>query len=293
LISTAAERYRAKFRSVLDYIDAHLDETLDVARLSNVAAFSQFHFHRQFTAFCGIGAYKYVQLQRLKRAAYQLAFRNDLQIITIALASGYDGPEAFARAFKKGLGQSPAQFRKEPRWSPWYAIYQPLSKLRIQHMSHEYSAEQVSIVDFKTTKVAALEYRGDCKLIGNAVRKFIEWRKQQHLPPRVSATFNIVYAHSDDGDCHYDLCATTERDVGESPFGVVSKIIPGGRCAVLRHIGSEDTLASAVNYLYSQWLPHSGEEVRDFPLYLQRVSFFPDVPEHQAIVDIFLPLRNL
>ncbi|WP_408605894.1 hypothetical protein [Mastigocladopsis repens] len=43
--------------------------------------------------------------------------------------------------------------------------------------------------------------------------------------------------------------------------------------------------------MYSIWLPLSGEEPRDFPLYLQRVSFFPDVPEYEAITDIFLPLK--
>ncbi len=30
--------------------------------------------------------------------------------------------------------------------------------------------------------------------------------------------------------------------------------------------------------------PLSGEELREFPLFLQRVSFFPDVPEHKAII---------
>jgi hypothetical protein len=30
--------------------------------------------------------------------------------------------------------------------------------------------------------------------------------------------------------------------------------------------------------------------LRDFPIYLQRVKFFPDVPENEAITDVFLPL---
>jgi AraC family transcriptional regulator len=55
----------------------------------------------------------------------------------------------------------------------------------------------------------------------------------------------------------------------------VQKLIPGGRCAVLRHIGSEDHLGETVSFLYSQWLPQSGEELRDFPLYFQRVLVFP------------------
>jgi AraC family transcriptional regulator len=68
-------------------------------------------------------------------------------------------------------------------------------------------------------------------------------------------------------------------------------VIPGGRCAVLRHVGSDDTLPVSVRYLYKEWLPNSDEEPRDFPLYFERVRFFPDVPEHEAITDVFLPLK--
>jgi len=35
----------------------------------------------------------------------------------------------------------------------------------------------------------------------------------------------------------------------------------------------------------------STERLRDFPLYCQRISFFPDVPEHETVTDIFLPLK--
>jgi len=36
----------------------------------------------------------------------------------------------------------------------------------------------------------------------------------------------------------------------------------------------------------------SGEETRDFLLYCQCVSFLPDVPEREAITDLFWPLRR-
>jgi len=294
LNSVAAETYLARFRKVFDYIDTHLDEDLSVERLSGVAAFSKYHFHRQFTELFGISLYKYVQLTRLKRASYQLAFRSDNQIIDIALASGYEGPEAFARAFKKRTGQSPSEFRKQPQWNPWYATYQPLSELRTKHMSATYQADQVSIINLTDTKIAAFEHRCDPKLIGDSIRKFIEWRKQNKLPPSVSATFNILYdnpAETDPARFRLDICAATNKDVAENPYGVITKTIPGGRCALLRHVGSDDTLPRAVAYLYSEWLPQSGEELRDFPLYLQRVKFFPDVPEHAALTDVLLPLK--
>lgn len=144
------------------------------------------------------------------------------------------------------------------------------------------------------TRVAALEYRGDPRLIGNALRSFIAWRKANRLPPTTSATFNIVHHHPAefDGHCHYDLCAQTDREIPDNPLGVVAKIIPAGRCAVLRHVGRDERLDDAVCFLYTDWLANSGEELRDFPLFLQRIRFFPAVPEHEAVTDVFLPLAG-
>ena len=162
-------------------------------------------------------------------------------------------------------------------------------------MKREYRPEQVQIVEFNETPVAALEHRGPDSRLGVSLRKFIKWRKQNKLPPRVSATFNVVYGSGAGGgpnELGYDLCAATEADVEPNSLGVVRKVIPGGRCAMLRHIGSDDHLSEALNYLYSEWLPGSGEELRDFPLFLQRLEFFPDVPEHEAVTDVYLPLQR-
>ena len=153
---------------------------------------------------------------------------------------------------------------------------------------------RVQIVDFKETHVAAMEHRGDPAPIADTVAKFIEWRRQAGLPPKTSATFNILYNSPVDTapeDCRLDLCAATDREIAPDEAGIVSKIIPGGRCAVLRHIGSEDGLGEAVSYLCRHWFPQSGEKRRDFPVFFQRVSFFPEVPEYETVIDIFLPLE--
>jgi AraC family transcriptional regulator len=296
LSTTSAEHYRARFRKVLEYIDAHLGEELTVEILSGIAAFSKYHFHRQFSELFGIGVYRYVQLRRLKRASWQLAFRCDHSITGIAFANGYEGPESFARAFRKSIGQSPSGFRKQPQWNSWHVIYQPLNELRSHHMKPAKRTDQVGIVDSPTTRVAVFRHRGDPRLIGDSVRNFIAWRKQNRLHPRVSATFNILYDNPEEvapADYRLDLCAATDCDVSDNPYGVIAGDIPGGRCAVLRHIGSDDTLGETIRFLYAAWLPQSGEALRDFPIYLQRVKFFPDVPENEAITDVFLPLGEV
>ncbi len=58
-------------------------------------------------------------------------------------------------------------------------------------------------------------------------------------------------------DYHADVCVAVPREVAPNPQGVVNKIIPGGRCAVARHLGSCEHVAAAA-YLYEVWLPNSG-----------------------------------
>lgn len=160
-------------------------------------------------------------------------------------------------------------------------------------MKTQFQVEEVRIVDFPGAKVATLEHRGDPRRIGDSIRKFIEWRKQSGLHPRTSATYNVMYddpATVAPSEYRFDLCAATNEDVAPNTYGIVNKSIPAGRCAVLRAVGGDAVMAQAIRFLYSQWLPHSGADTRDFPLFVQRVRFFPDVPEHEQILDVFLPL---
>lgn len=290
-----ATRYQARLIEVLAYIDRHLHEELDVDRLSSVAAFSPYHFHRQFRQLFGVSVMKYVQLRRLKRAAYQLAFRPARPVLEIALDSSYEGPEAFARAFKKHVGQSPTHFRQHPEWRSWFNAYQPVHEIMRQHMQPTISRDQVEIVHFPETRIAALEHRGDPARIGETIRTFVRWRRQQGLSPRVSKTFNLFFVDSEDAapeQCTIDIGASITTDtIDQNDIGVVTKVIPAGRCAKLHHAGSDETLDAAIHFLYAQWLPQSGEEPRDFPLFLERLTFFPDVPEHEAAVDVYLPLK--
>ena len=53
--------------------------------------------------------------------------------------------------------------------------------------------EDGQIVEFTETPVAVLEHRGPDSRLGVSLRKFIAWRQQNKLPPRVSATFNVAF----------------------------------------------------------------------------------------------------
>ncbi|WP_420607165.1 AraC family transcriptional regulator [Novosphingopyxis sp.] len=294
MVTTALQNYHARMHRVLDHIDRYLDDDLSLAALSDVAAFSKYHFHRQFSASFGLSVHRYVQLARLKRASYRLVYRDAESVTDIALDAGYEAPDAFARAFRQRFGQSPSAFRKSPRWEAWLGAFGPFDQARSRYMTKTYSKTDVTIRDVSETPVAIMEHRGDPAGIGTTIKRFIAWRRETGLTPEVSPTFNIF--HSDPAttppdEYHIDLCAGTERPIDPDDERIQAGAIPGGRRAVLRVEGDTDNLEAAALFLYRDWLPVSGEEAMDFPLYCQRLRFYPEVPAHEAVAELFLPLR--
>lgn len=47
----------------------------------------------------------------------------------------------------------------------------------------------------------------------------------------------------------------------------------------------------AFAYKYRQWLPQSGKELRDFPVYFRYLQLDEQLPEHAQQTDILLPLK--
>lgn len=293
-MQTPLARYHARMQRVLDHVDAHAEEPLDLETLAGVAAFSKHHFHRQFSALFGLSVHRYVQLVRMKRASYRLAYRPGETITGIALDAGYEAPEAFARAFRQRFGQAPSQFRAAPDWHPWHAALAPLTQARSQTMQTRFTCADVTTLDFPATPVAFLQHRGDPAHLGDTIRRFITWRKTTGHRPPASATYTIFHTDprtTPPEDYRLDLCAGTTQPVADAAHGIEPGLIPAGRCAMLRVVGQTDDLEPAALFLYRAWLPESGEEPGDFPLFARRVAFFPDVPEHEAMTELYLPLK--
>ncbi|MDW5317528.1 AraC family transcriptional regulator [Rhizobium sp. PL01] len=123
----------------------------------------------------------------------------------------------------------------------------------------------------------------------------MSWRKALGLSsPKTSPIVNVFRSDrrpASPAAYRMDLCAGTDFPLGPKDEGLVAGVIPGGRCPMQRVVGNTDNLEPAALYLYRNWLPVSREEVRDFPLYCQRIALFPNVPEHETIAELFLPLK--
>jgi AraC family transcriptional regulator len=143
--------------------------------------------------------------------------------------------------------------------------------------------------------VAALTHRGAPVAFSDTLRTFIAWRRAERRSPHVSATINLYH---DDGEeasedrIHITLCAETPQPITPTPDGLRPLLMPAGRAARILVIGGDAAVRRKAAWLLREWLPASGEHRADFPLYVERLAFFPDVAEEDAKVAMFLMLRD-
>jgi AraC family transcriptional regulator len=152
---------------------------------------------------------------------------------------------------------------------------------------------EVRIVDFPETRVAALEHLGPPELEHDTARRLIQWRIENRLSPDRHRSYGVHYTDprsTPPADHRVDFCVSVDQDVAPNPQGIINKIIPGGRCAVARHLGSRAHNPAAV-YLYDVWFPNSGEALRDFPIFFHYVNVGPHVQDQEMITDVYLPLK--
>ena len=162
-------------------------------------------------------------------------------------------------------------------------------------MQITFTADDVFIRDVPPTRVAIIEHRGDRAALGATIQRFMAWRRGAGLSPAMSPTLTIFRSErcpAVPAEYSIDLCVATDQPVHPGDGQVKAGIIPGGRRAVLRYPGNTNNLEPAALYLRRDWLPASGEQAGDFPIYCQRrLSLIPEMQAHEVVVELFLPLK--
>lgn len=103
--------------AVISYLEAHLDERLDLDMAAKAAGYSKYHLHRMFTETVGITPHDYIRRRRLTEAARRLVFSEE-PMIDIALAAGYESRQAFTSVFKSMYKKTPLEYRQNGTYYP-------------------------------------------------------------------------------------------------------------------------------------------------------------------------------
>ena len=275
-LQDSRSEYAARMHRVLEYIDQHLDASLELETLASVANFSSFQFHRLFSAWMGETLGEYLRRRRLERAAQRLVTQPRQPVLQVALSVGFGSTEAFARAFKARFGTTPTEWRSaqhrkrnQLKRNPYQAIGRIARDDRAMEDKTIATSMNVRLIDRQPTNVAYLRRIGP---YGEPLSEF--WEKT-YYPWAV--TNNLVgrprygIGHDDPGvtaseRLRYDAALEVPPDfVGAGQY--MKTVIPGGKYAAARFRGSAADIGPAWESLLRDWLPSSGMQLDARPLF--------------------------
>lgn len=154
---------------------------------------------------------------------------------------------------------------------------------------------EVDIVTFPETLVAALRHHGPEHMLERTLRKFIEWRIENHIGPENGKTFALHYTDPEttlSQDFCMDICVSIEKPIKDNDWKVRNMTLLKGLCAKTRHKGQRDKIPEA-DYLAKTWLPKSGYALRtDCPFIFHYINIGPMEPGQPLLTDLYLPIMK-
>lgn len=280
------------------YIDQHLDQPLALDTLAEVAHFSQFHFHRLFSAWMGETLGDYLRRRRTEVAAMRLASQPRTTVLSVALSVGFGSAEAFTRAFRGRFGSAPtawrtqqaAQRRKNSNSGQVDSkMDQAADDLTAEHEASQTANTEaimnVKLIDRQPKTVAYLRYHG---AYGEPILQFWQnvyypWAAANSLLD--GSRYGISYddpSITAPENCRYDACAEVAADFVASG-GTLKTTIPGGKYAVLAFKGTSEQVGGAWAALLRDWLPCSGLQLDGRPCF----EYYPKGAAYDAKTGAF------
>lgn len=272
----ANSEYTQRIDRVTDYLRENLHRPMKLTELANVACFSEFHFHRIFTALTGETLNNFTNRLRLEKAARLLRY-SEQSLTDIALDCGFSSSATFSRAFRSGYDTSPSQFRKsgEIKKSKICKELFPKDEYGLPMSAEDKRAAfPVRVIDIPERQVAYIRVANAFEMdrVLGALKTLIEWAKSQNIFSQ-----GILFGMSTD-DPHvtpkhlyrYEVCLASFLPF-ECREGMSRLRMPAMQYAAIHVSGDIDTVATAWDYLYRDWLINSAYE-----------------PEHAPALEVFL-----
>jgi AraC family transcriptional regulator len=282
-----------RLNQTLEHIESRLDQQVDVAELARVAATSEYHLRRMFSALAGMPLSEYVRRRRLTVAGAEvLAGRRSL--LEIAVRYGYGSGEAFARAFRAMHGVGPGEARRTGA----ALVSQPRLAFRLTVEGS--SSMRYRVVDRPDFTVVGLKTRvplvhtGPNQAIIDFVRG-IDPRTLERLEKLSDQEPQGVVAVCDDLDP--SRAEGTELDYyhgvitsAPAPEGTTALPVPAGTWAVFTTSGPvPQAIQELWRDVFTQWFPSNPYRSRPGPEILHtRLS--PDGTEADA--ELWLPVER-
>jgi AraC family transcriptional regulator len=282
-----------RLNQALEYIEDRLDQQVDVTELARIAATSEYHLRRMFSALAGMPLSEYVRRRRLTVAGAEV-LAGQVTLLEIAVRYGYGSGEAFARAFRAVHGIGPGEARRTGA----ALVSQPRLAFRLTVEGN--SSMRYRIVDRPEFNVVGLKARvplvhsGPNQAIIDFVRG-IDPRTLERLEELSDQEPQGIVAVCDDLDP--SRAEGTELDYhhgvitsAAAPDGTTALPVPAGTWAVFTTSGpAPQAIQELWRDVFTQWFPSNPYRSRPGPEIL-RTRLSPDGTEADA--ELWLPVER-
>ena len=278
------EDYLRRINVVIEYINNHLDEEMDLNKLAEISNFSPYHFHRIFRAFQQETLASFITRIRVEAAARLIRY-SELPIETIAYNVGYETPSSLSKAFKQLYNISPTEYR----------INKSYFIMKREELNPELKLKSPKFVELENKTAIYIRLTGAYSELDfpGAWGRLWNFVKEQKL---YSAGIEHIAIYHDDpkvteaGKLRSDVCLVIHKPV--QPQGEIGvKEIQGGKYAVFSYQGPYTNLGVVYDTIYAKWLPESGCELRNIPM-LEKYMNDPSKTEPEKLkTEIFIPIQ--
>lgn len=304
--------YRARINRVMDYVETHIDQPIDLSVLSDIAHFSPYHFHRIFTVLTGETPNTFLLRVRIEKAASML-FDSSQTITGIAYKCGFNNVSTFSRTFRKFFGMTAQEFRTTERaaFVKDNIRYSKNGKtLRKKGQKHDdanahlcsVQLKDIIIMDTKIEikkmpemQVIYCRHMGAFNEIYKAYDKVCKWAAPRGLL-NFPQTKSLTVYHDDPSiteieKVRQDACLTVEGDVKVD--GEIGKMTVKGGDYAVGHFEIDVTGFEKAWNTMCMWLTESGYEPGDGNYYELYYNDHNEHPERKFILDICIPVKPL
>ncbi|WP_454976313.1 AraC family transcriptional regulator [Capnocytophaga bilenii] len=275
--------YIQRINKVVAYINNHLDETLDLKKLANEAALSDFHFHRIFKALKGEAIGGYITRLRLEATARLLRY-TALTIEEIAFNIGYETPASLSKAFKKQYGISPTEYRtNKDTYIMKKEIINPDLALKVP-----------KIVTLEPKNLIYVALTGDYGSLdyGKAYEQLWAVIKAQKLFTKGIESICISYDDpkiTEGSLQRSDVCLAIHKPA--TPQEEVScKTLAGGKYAVFFYQGSYENLSQVYDTAV-RWVIDHEYTLREEPFFEKYLNDARRTPKEKLKTEIYIPIN--
>ena len=275
--------YIQRINKVVAYINNHLDETLDLKKLANEAALSDFHFHRIFKALKGEAIGGYITRLRLEATARLLRY-TALTIEEIAFNIGYETPASLSKAFKKQYGISPSEYRTN---KDTYIM-----KKEIINPDLALKAPKIVTLEPKNLIYVALTGAYGSLDYGKAYEQLWAVIKAQKLFTKGIESICISYDDpkiTEGSLQRSDVCLAIHKPA--TPQEEVScKTLAGGKYAVFFYQGSYENLSQVYDTAV-RWVIDHQYTLREEPFFEKYLNDARRTPKEKLKTEIYIPIN--